>query len=41
VRHVAVDDLGRVINPMIVDGQVHGAMAQGLAGNRGCQSPGA
>ena len=26
----AVDDFGRVINPMIVDGQVHGGLAQGL-----------
>ncbi|HUZ02977.1 MAG TPA: xanthine dehydrogenase family protein molybdopterin-binding subunit [Thermomicrobiaceae bacterium] len=30
-RYVAVDDVGRVINPMIVDGQVHGGIAQGLA----------
>ncbi len=30
-RYVAVDDCGRVINPMIVDGQVHGGLAQGLA----------
>lgn len=30
-RYVAVDDCGRVINPMIVDGQVHGGVAQGLA----------
>ena len=29
VRYVAVDDLGTVINPMIVDGQVHGGIAQG------------
>ena len=29
-RYVAVDDVGRVINPMIVDGQVHGGVAQGL-----------
>src|SRR5205823_10647555 len=26
-----VDDLGRLINPMIVDGQVHGGIAQGVA----------
>ncbi|MCC6779661.1 MAG: xanthine dehydrogenase family protein [Hyphomicrobiales bacterium] len=26
----AVDDVGTVINPMIVDGQVHGGLAQGL-----------
>jgi carbon-monoxide dehydrogenase large subunit len=30
-RYVAVDDVGNVINPMIVDGQVHGGVAQGLA----------
>jgi carbon-monoxide dehydrogenase large subunit len=31
LRYIAVDDCGPVINPMIVDGQVHGAIAQGLA----------
>jgi carbon-monoxide dehydrogenase large subunit len=31
LRYVAVDDVGRVINPMIVDGQVHGGIAQGIA----------
>jgi carbon-monoxide dehydrogenase large subunit len=31
VRYVAVDDCGNVINPMIVDGQVHGGVAQGIA----------
>jgi carbon-monoxide dehydrogenase large subunit len=30
-RYVAVDDVGRVINPMIVDGQVHGGIVQGIA----------
>jgi carbon-monoxide dehydrogenase large subunit len=30
-RYVAVDDCGVVINPMIVDGQVHGGVAQGIA----------
>ncbi|MFQ5595985.1 MAG: xanthine dehydrogenase family protein molybdopterin-binding subunit [Anaerolineae bacterium] len=30
-RYVAVDDVGNVINPMIVDGQVHGGIAQGAA----------
>jgi aerobic carbon-monoxide dehydrogenase large subunit len=29
--YVAVDDIGHVINPMIVDGQVHGGLAQGIA----------
>jgi carbon-monoxide dehydrogenase large subunit len=31
MRYVAVDDVGTVINPMIVDGQVHGGIAQGVA----------
>jgi aerobic carbon-monoxide dehydrogenase large subunit len=31
VKYVAVDDCGPVINPTIVDGQVHGGIAQGLA----------
>jgi carbon-monoxide dehydrogenase large subunit len=30
-RYVAVDDVGNVINPLIVDGQVHGGIAQGVA----------
>jgi carbon-monoxide dehydrogenase large subunit len=29
-RYIAVDDVGNVINPMIVDGQVHGGIAQGV-----------
>jgi carbon-monoxide dehydrogenase large subunit len=29
-RYQAVDDIGTVINPMIVEGQLHGAVAQGL-----------
>jgi carbon-monoxide dehydrogenase large subunit len=29
-RYVAIDDCGRVLNPLIVDGQVHGGVAQGL-----------
>ncbi len=31
VRYIAVDDCGPVINPVIVDGQVHGGVAQGIA----------
>ena len=30
VQFVAVDDFGNVVNPMIVEGQVHGGLAQGL-----------
>ena len=29
-RYAAVDDVGRVINPLIVDGQTHGCIAQGV-----------
>jgi aerobic carbon-monoxide dehydrogenase large subunit len=29
-RYVAVDDCGNILNPLIVDGQVHGGVAQGL-----------
>lgn len=29
-RMIAVDDVGNVINPMIVDGQIHGGLAQGI-----------
>ena len=31
VRYVAVDDVGRVINPMIVDGMVQGGVVQGVS----------
>ena len=30
-RFVAIDDCGHIINPMIVQGQVHGGLTQGLA----------
>ena len=30
LRYLAVDDVGNVINPMIVDGMVHGGIAQGI-----------
>jgi carbon-monoxide dehydrogenase large subunit len=31
LRYVAVDDCGRRINPMIVEGQIHGGIVQGIA----------
>ncbi len=31
VRHVACDDAGRVLNPMLLEGQIHGGVAQGVA----------
>ncbi len=31
VRHVAVDDSGRLLNPLLAEGQVHGGIAQGAA----------
>jgi carbon-monoxide dehydrogenase large subunit len=31
VKYVAVDDCGPLINPLIVEGQVHGGLAQGIA----------
>src|SRR6516162_3326776 len=30
-RFVVVEDAGRLINPMIVEGQIHGGVAQGIA----------
>ena len=30
VRYCAVDDVGRVINPLLVEGQVHGGVGQGI-----------
>ncbi|MCP4222637.1 MAG: molybdopterin-dependent oxidoreductase, partial [Actinomycetia bacterium] len=32
IRYCVVHDCGRLINPMIVEGQVHGGVAQGVAG---------
>jgi len=29
-KYTAVDDFGRIINPMIVEGQIHGGLAQGI-----------
>src|SRR5258708_8270957 len=29
-RYIAVDDCGNILNPLIVDGQVHGGVAQGI-----------
>ena len=31
VRHIAVDDAGRILNPLLADGQRHGGIAQGAA----------
>jgi carbon-monoxide dehydrogenase large subunit len=31
VRHVAIDDCGKILNPMLVTGQQHGGIAQGAA----------
>ena len=31
VRHIAVDDAGRLLNPLLAEGQVHGGIAQGAA----------
>lgn len=30
-RYVAVDDCGNIINPLLVEGQIHGGIAQGIA----------
>jgi aerobic carbon-monoxide dehydrogenase large subunit len=31
LRHVACDDAGRVLNPLLLEGQIHGGIAQGAA----------
>jgi carbon-monoxide dehydrogenase large subunit len=31
IRHIAVDDAGRILNPLLAEGQVHGGIAQGAA----------
>ena len=31
LRHIACDDAGRVLNPLLLDGQIHGGVAQGTA----------
>ncbi len=31
LRHIACDDAGTILNPLLVDGQVHGGIAQGAA----------
>ncbi|MFC5994936.1 xanthine dehydrogenase family protein molybdopterin-binding subunit [Pseudonocardia hispaniensis] len=31
LRHIAVDDCGRILNPLLVEGQQHGGLAQGIA----------
>ncbi len=31
IRYIAVDDVGSVINPKVVEGQIHGGVAQGIA----------
>ena len=31
LRHIAVDDCGRILNPILVEGQVHGGVATGIS----------
>ena len=31
VRLIAADDAGRILNPLLAEGQVHGGLAQGVA----------
>ena len=35
VRYVVAPDCGRVVNPLIVEGQIHGGVAQGIGGGLG------
>jgi carbon-monoxide dehydrogenase large subunit len=35
LRYIVAHDCGRVINPMLVDGQIHGGVAQGIGGGLG------
>ena len=30
VRYTGISDFGTIVNPMIVDGQLHGGVAQGI-----------
>ncbi len=30
-KYVCVDDIGKIVNPVIVEGQIHGGLAQGIA----------
>ena len=30
-QYVAVDDVGKVVNPLVVDGQIHGGVVQGIS----------
>jgi carbon-monoxide dehydrogenase large subunit len=32
VRYVVVEDCGRIVNPTVVEGQIHGGVAQGIGG---------
>jgi carbon-monoxide dehydrogenase large subunit len=32
LRYLAIDDCGRMLNPMIVEGQIHGGICQGIGG---------
>lgn len=31
LRHIAVDDAGRLLNPLLANGQIHGGLAQGIS----------